>query len=372
MLFWSFVSPQAGIFVLPRCKCSAEGMNLKGGPFENVTLDNVDMVRYSVRARTFLLVGRTRILNLHMIENFYLEKHWRKPSKKARIFENIFENSKLSESLMRGDSGALSDRTSANERKQGPKGCQKRSEKHFCESHAKFEMDRLVGDSNFRELVPMHLSLSNNSFDAFPVLAFVRSVTEHFLSHSSSRFWKFWIFKNIFENTSFISMVFLNVSREKNFLSCADSGTWLYPPRERFSLLQNILPCPQISSSEFMPSAEHLLRIGMDGCLDFHLGVLTLRNQGFSEIKHVTSMSRIFANTRPISVKLSLQNFPKLALCCRVNLWSRNAIGNHDFGVWKFENTGNTQYFRLFVKLKKLSKLKKRVPALQNLSRNCI
>ena len=146
---------------------------------------------------------------------FLFRETLKKTNEKSSYFRKYFWKFKTFRIL---DERRLRSVVWPSERKQGPKGCQKRSEKHFCESHAKFEMDRLVGDSNLRDLIPLHLSLSNNSFDASPARAFVRSVTGRLLKRSSSRLWKFWIFKNIFENTNFISMVFFNVSRRKNFL----------------------------------------------------------------------------------------------------------------------------------------------------------
>ena len=118
-------------------------------------------------------------------------------------------------------------------------------------------MESVRASSNRQPLCPSriscssHKSVSLNAFDTPSVPAFIRSVRQRSWVVSHPRFWKFWIFKNIFENTNFISMVFFNVSRNKNFLSCADSGTWLPPPKERFWLLQNTWSGPHIWNSNF-------------------------------------------------------------------------------------------------------------------------
>ena len=99
-----------------------------------------------------------------------------------------------------------------------------------------------------------HKSVSLNAFDTPSVPAFVRSPTfgqTTLLSRLSSKILKVLNFQKYFRKYELFSMVFFNVSPNKNFLSCADSGSWFYLPKETFWLLQNTLPCPHYPKSHF-------------------------------------------------------------------------------------------------------------------------
>ena len=81
-------------------------------------------------------------------------------------------------------------------------------------------MESVRASSNRQPVCPSrisrdsHKSVSLNAFDTPSVPAFVRSVRQRSWVVSHPRFWKFWIFKNIFENTNFFrwfSSMFLEI-----------------------------------------------------------------------------------------------------------------------------------------------------------------
>ena len=115
---------------------------------------------------------------------------------------------------------------------------QERRQKSCLTTKDAMESDR--ASSNRQPVCPSrisrdsHKSVSLNAFDTPSVPAFVRSVRQRSWVVSHPRFWKFWIFKNIFENTDSFRWFYSMFLEEKIFYHSATQDLGSTNQKKRF------------------------------------------------------------------------------------------------------------------------------------------